>query len=142
MDSLGGTHAKASIDYGDHGSRPDQQKSLNEHHNVPQVRRQLVEDLSQCNWTKLQQIYSDIMKQHGDAEEELRARSLRLLEIFTAWSQSAVLRDESRALKRFKTQSQHVQTSEEDLENRRKHYADVVKAFESALALLNNAPKS
>ncbi|GFF57401.1 hypothetical protein IFM47457_09224 [Aspergillus lentulus] len=82
------------------------------------------------------------MKQHGDAEEELRARSLRLLEIFTAWSQSAVLRDESRALKRFKTQSQHVQTSEEDLENRRKHYADVVKAFESALALLNNAPKS
>ncbi|KAH1487693.1 hypothetical protein KXV92_003416 [Aspergillus fumigatus] len=142
MDSLDGTDVKASIDYGDHGSGPDQQKGLDEHRNVPQVRRQLADDLSQCHWTKLQQLYSDIMKQHGNAEEELRARSLRLIEIFTAWSQSAVLRDESRALKRFKTQSQHVQTSEEDLESRRKHYADVVKAFESALALLNNAPKS
>lgn len=125
MDSLDGTDVKASTDYGDHGSGPDQQKGLDEHRNVPQVRRQLADDLSQCHWTRLQQLYSDIMKQHGNAEEELRARSLRLLEIFTAWSQSAVLRDESRALKRFKTQSQHVQTSEEDLESRRKHCARV-----------------
>lgn len=100
MDSLDGTDVKASTDYGDHGSGPDQQKGLDEHRNVPQVRRQLADDLSQCHWTRLQQLYSDIMKQHGNAEEELRARSLRLLEIFTAWSQSAVLRDESRALKR------------------------------------------
>ncbi|RHZ54657.1 hypothetical protein CDV55_102036 [Aspergillus turcosus] len=141
MDSLGGNPVKESNNYGDHESGL-QQESSDEHHNVPPVGQQLAEDLSQCHWAKLQQLYSDIMKQHGDAEEELRARSLKLLEIFNSWSQSAVLRDESRALKRFKTQSQHVQTSEEDLENRRKHYADVVKAFENALALLNNRPKS
>ncbi|KAE8334830.1 hypothetical protein BDV24DRAFT_145058 [Aspergillus arachidicola] len=55
-----------------------------------------------------------------------------------AWSQTTVVRDEARALKRFKTQMQHVQNSEEDLEKKRKHYVDVVKAFESALALLND----
>jgi hypothetical protein len=81
MDSLDGTDVKASTDYGDHGSGPDQQKGLDEHRNVPQVRRQLADDLSQCHWTRLQQLYSDIMKQHGNAEEELRARSLRLLEV-------------------------------------------------------------
>lgn len=55
-----------------------------------------------------------------------------------AWSQTTVVRDEARALKRFKTQMQHVQNSEEDLEKKRKHYVNVVKAFESALALLND----
>lgn len=64
-----------------------------------------------------------------------------LLQVFVAWSQTTVLRDEDRALKRldwiislfirriiqliwlyrFKTQMQHVQNSEERLENKRKH---------------------
>lgn len=62
-------------------------------------------------------------------------------QVFVAWSQTTILRDEDRALKRlintrclyrrritwltllyrFKTQMQHVQNSEERLENKRKH---------------------
>lgn len=80
MDSLGGNPVKESNNYGDHESGL-QQESSDEHHNVPPVGQQLAEDLSQCHWAKLQQLYSDIMKQHGDAEEELRARSLKLLEV-------------------------------------------------------------
>jgi hypothetical protein len=76
MDSL----VKESNNYRDHGSELHQASS-DEHHDVPQVGERLAEDLSQCHWAKLQQIYSDTMKQHGDAEEELRDRSLKLLEV-------------------------------------------------------------
>ncbi|OGM39954.1 hypothetical protein ABOM_011261 [Aspergillus bombycis] len=96
------------------------------------------EDLTNHDWERLQEAYTNAMEKHGTAEEDLRAQISKLLEVFMAWSQTTVVRDEARALKRFKTQMQHVQNSEEDLEKKRKHYVDVVKAFESALALLND----
>ncbi|KAE8376190.1 hypothetical protein BDV26DRAFT_294322 [Aspergillus bertholletiae] len=96
------------------------------------------EDLLNYDWGRLQEHYASTMEKHGTAEEDLRAQISKLLEVFIAWSQTAIVRDETRALKRFKTQMQHVQNSEEDLEKKRKHYVNVVKAFESALALLND----
>ncbi|KAG2415739.1 hypothetical protein HFD88_006930 [Aspergillus terreus] len=78
------------------------------------------------------------MQEHGKAEEEVKNQTSDLLKIFTAWSETTLVRDETRALKRFKTQMQHVQNSEESLEMKKRHYTNVVKAFESALALLNN----
>lgn len=100
------------------------------------------EDLQDYDWEHLQETYTKTMEKHGTVEEDLRAQISRLLEVFMAWSQTTVVRDEIRALKRFKTQMQHVQNSEEELEKKRKHYNDVVKAFESALALLNDRIKA
>ncbi|KAF7593876.1 hypothetical protein BBP40_010687 [Aspergillus hancockii] len=100
------------------------------------------EDLRNYDWEHLEEHYTNAMKIHGVAEEDLRAQISKLLEVFMAWSQTTVVRDEVRALKRFKTQVQHVQNSEEVLEKKRKHSdVDVVKAFESALALLNGRLK-
>ncbi|KAL1867585.1 hypothetical protein Plec18167_008585 [Paecilomyces lecythidis] len=76
------------------------------------------------------------METHAQAEQELRDETAKLLEVFMTWSQVAVSHDEDRAFKRFKTRMQHVQNSEMKLEDKKKHYANVVKAFESALALL------
>ncbi|OJI84282.1 hypothetical protein ASPTUDRAFT_56207 [Aspergillus tubingensis CBS 134.48] len=99
-------------------------------------------NLMDYDWDQLQEEYITSMEKHENAERDLRNRVAKLLEIFMAWSETTVMRDEVRALKRFKTQMKHVQTSEEDLELKRKHYVDVVKAFESALALLNDRLKS
>ncbi|PWY71483.1 hypothetical protein BO70DRAFT_365213 [Aspergillus heteromorphus CBS 117.55] len=98
-------------------------------------------NLKDHDWNQLEEEYIDSMEKHGGAEQALCIRVSKLLEIFTAWSETTITRDEIRALKRFKTQVQHVQTSEENLEKKRKHYIDVVKAFESALALLNDRVK-
>ncbi|KAL4953101.1 hypothetical protein BDW69DRAFT_10437 [Aspergillus filifer] len=99
---------------------------------------QLRESIKDYNWSQLESNYIRMMDQHQQSEEELRNYITGLLGVFTRWSQTSVQHDETRALKRFKTQMHHVQNSEESLEKKRKHYMDVVKAFESALALLND----
>ncbi|PWY72541.1 hypothetical protein BO94DRAFT_539222 [Aspergillus sclerotioniger CBS 115572] len=104
----------------------------------PQDTSQSSGSLRYHDWDQLQEEYIDSMEKHERAEQELRGHVSQLLEIFMAWSETTITRDELRALKRFKTQMQHVQTSEESLELKRRHYVDVVKAFESALALLND----
>ncbi|PYH99547.1 hypothetical protein BO71DRAFT_313859 [Aspergillus ellipticus CBS 707.79] len=101
----------------------------------------LIRNLNDHNWDRLEQEYIICMKHHGETEQELYSRVSKLLQVFTAWSETTIACDETRALKRFKTQMQHVQNSEENLEKKRKHYVDVVKAFESALALLNDRIK-
>ncbi|KAJ5358591.1 uncharacterized protein N7496_011004 [Penicillium cataractarum] len=101
----------------------------------------LTRGLEDCDWDQLQEKYTDAMDEHSRVEDDLRAETAKLLEVFTAWSQTTVLQDEKRALKRFKTQMQHVQNSEVSLESKKKHYMDVVKAFQSALALLNDQMK-
>ncbi|KAL2828871.1 hypothetical protein BJY01DRAFT_228178 [Aspergillus pseudoustus] len=99
---------------------------------------QLKERIKDCDWSELESTYIQMMEQHEKAEGELRDQITKLLQVFTAWSQTTVAHDETRALKRFRTQMNHVQNSEESLEKKRNHYIDVVKAFESALALLND----
>ncbi|KAJ9272273.1 hypothetical protein DTO212C5_1458 [Paecilomyces variotii] len=95
-----------------------------------------LENLHECSWEVLQEKFSTAMETHAQAEQELRDQTAKLLEVFMTWSQVAVSYDEDRAFKRFKTRMQHVQNSETKLEDKKKHYANVVKAFESALALL------
>ncbi|KAK4865815.1 hypothetical protein LT330_008908 [Penicillium expansum] len=101
----------------------------------------LTQGLEDYNWEQLQSKYADAMEEHSRVEENLRIETAKLLEVFIAWSQTTVSQDENRALKRFKTQMQHVQNSEINVENKKKHYAEVVKAFQNALALLNDQLK-
>ncbi|CAG8918054.1 unnamed protein product [Penicillium salamii] len=101
----------------------------------------LTKGLEDCDWSQLQDKYDDAMEQHGRVEENLRMETARLMEVFMAWSQTTVAQDENRALKRFKTQMQHVQNSEVNVDKKKQHYAEVVKAFQTALALLNDQMK-
>ncbi|KAJ5677431.1 uncharacterized protein N7477_003064 [Penicillium maclennaniae] len=101
----------------------------------------LTKGLQECDWKQLEEKYQDAMNEHSRVEEDIRVETAKLLEVFTAWSQTTVLQDEQRALKRFKTQMQHVQNSEIIVESKKTHYMEVVKAFQSALALLNGQLK-
>ncbi|OJI97732.1 hypothetical protein ASPVEDRAFT_79425 [Aspergillus versicolor CBS 583.65] len=116
-------------------------KAAVEQPDVAENEPELNERIMDCDWSQLESSYIRMMDQHEKSDEELRDRITKLLQVFTAWSQTTVEHDETRALKRFRTQMHHVQNSEETLEKKRKHYMDVIKAFESALALLNDRVK-
>ncbi|KAK2820028.1 hypothetical protein FQN49_007792 [Arthroderma sp. PD_2] len=96
----------------------------------------LARELEGCTWEQLQQRFTEEMDERSKAENILQKETADLLEVFMAWSQTTTFRDEDRAYKRFKTRMDHVQMSEANLEGKKAHYANVVKAFESALALL------
>ncbi|PYI19199.1 hypothetical protein BO99DRAFT_333653 [Aspergillus violaceofuscus CBS 115571] len=97
-----------------------------------------IRNLDTYDWKELENRFLKVMEQHKEAEDALKNHISRMLEIFMAWSQTTITCDETRALKRFKTQMHHVQNSGESLEKKKRHYTDVVKAFESALALLDD----
>ncbi|OJD21754.1 hypothetical protein ACJ73_06904 [Blastomyces percursus] len=92
--------------------------------------------LRDCDWEQLQKKFIDAMDERSQAEMVLQRETAELLEMFIAWSQTTANRDEDRAYKRFKTRMGFVQNSEAKLEDKKKHYANVVRAFEDALALL------
>ncbi|EFR01965.1 hypothetical protein MGYG_04966 [Nannizzia gypsea CBS 118893] len=96
----------------------------------------LARELEGCTWEQLQQRFTEEMDERSKAENTLQKETADLLEVFMAWSQTTTFRDEDRAYKRFKTRMDHVQKSEANLEEKKAHYSNVVKAFESALALL------
>ncbi|PGG98572.1 hypothetical protein AJ79_08825 [Helicocarpus griseus UAMH5409] len=89
-----------------------------------------------CDWDQLQRKFGEAMDQRSQAENALQKETAELLEMFISWSQTTIFRDEDRAYKRFKTRMGFAQNSEAKLEEKKKHYANVVKAFENALALL------
>ncbi|KLJ06941.1 hypothetical protein EMPG_17549 [Blastomyces silverae] len=95
--------------------------------------------LRDCDWERLQKKFTDAMDERSQAEMVLQRETAELLEVgamFIAWSQTTAYRDEDRAYKRFKTRMGFAQNSEAKLEEKKKHYANVVRAFENALALL------
>lgn len=77
----------------------------------------LTGELETCDWDQLHKNYAQAMEEHGATESELRARISKLLEVvqvvlvvwfmtdlaqvFMTWSQTTVVRDETRALKRL-----------------------------------------
>lgn len=88
--------------------------------------QQLAEDLRDCDWEQLEEKYAKAMEEHGTTEEELRTQAAKLLEVnylqlqskntfltallqvFVAWSQTTVIRDENRALKRSDREHHYV----------------------------------
>ncbi|OAX83065.1 hypothetical protein ACJ72_02583 [Emergomyces africanus] len=92
--------------------------------------------LRDCDWEQLQKKFTDAMDERSQAERVLQKETAEILEIFISWSQTTAYRDEDRAYKRLKTRMGFAQNSEAKLEEKKKHYANVVKAFENALALL------
>jgi len=111
-----------------HGSSPALARNFSE----------LVHALQGRGWEQLQERFVEEMDERSRVETTLQKAAADLLEIFIIWSQTTVFRDEDRAYKRFKTRMNYVQSSEARLETKRKHYVNVVKAFESALALLRD----
>ncbi|KZZ93157.1 hypothetical protein AAP_02623 [Ascosphaera apis ARSEF 7405] len=100
--------------------------------------REFEMSLQSYDWETLQNKFAEAMEERTQAEMALQRETADLLEMFISWSQTTGLRDEDRAYKRFKTRMGFVQHSEMSLEDKKQHYTNVIKAFESALALLRD----
>ncbi|KAL1960782.1 hypothetical protein VTO42DRAFT_6612 [Malbranchea cinnamomea] len=100
--------------------------------------QELSKEIQNCSWDELQIRFADAMHERSEFESALQKETAELLEVFIVWSQTTGFHDEDRAYKRFKTRMDYVQNCEANLEEKKRHYANVVKAFESALALLRD----
>lgn len=64
--------------------------------------------------------------------------TLPSLQYFNVWASSASAHDNERAVKRLQTRQRYVSLSEENMAQKQKHYDEVMRAFQSALALLSS----
>ncbi|PGH18503.1 hypothetical protein AJ80_04473 [Polytolypa hystricis UAMH7299] len=103
---------------------------------LPEHLQELLMSLRSSPWEQLQERFVEEMEERSQVEMALQKDTSDLLDLFMVWSQTTIFRDEDRAYKRFKTRMAYTQNSESVLEEKKKHYTNVVKAFESALALL------
>ncbi|KAI9728915.1 MAG: hypothetical protein M1835_003662, partial [Candelina submexicana] len=88
------------------------------------------------DWEDLEERFRKEMAAKDREEREIYEDFNRLMAIFVIWSQEGQTHENDRALKRLKTRMNYVQGSEKRLRQKSDHYQNVVKAFESALALL------
>ncbi|KAF2468151.1 uncharacterized protein BDR25DRAFT_305154 [Lindgomyces ingoldianus] len=90
------------------------------------------------DWEDLAVRYHHEMRQCQQHEEDLLKEYGELMDFFRVWVESGHAHETDRTYHRLRTRMTHVQSSEEHLEKTRNHYINVVKAFESALNLLNS----
>ncbi|KAH3905740.1 hypothetical protein HBI56_211440 [Parastagonospora nodorum] len=94
---------------------------------------QKIEDF---DWNELHGRYHEAMNKCRTQEGELAEEWESLMNYFRIWAESGHEHETDRTFQRLQTRTKFVQNSEAELESKRNHYIDVVKAFESALHLL------
>ncbi|KAF2855409.1 hypothetical protein T440DRAFT_386046 [Plenodomus tracheiphilus IPT5] len=92
--------------------------------------------ISDFDWDDLHSRYHAAINKCQDEENELMQEFESLMTYFRIWADSGHGHETSRTYHRLQTRSTYVRHSEEELETKRNHYINVVKAFESALNLL------
>ncbi|KAI9714190.1 MAG: hypothetical protein M1812_006411 [Candelaria pacifica] len=95
--------------------------------------------LENLDWEDLEERFRNAMASKEREEWAIHEDFNRQMALYMIWSQEGQAHESDRAIKRLKTRMSYVQGSEERLRQRTDHYQNVVKAFESALALLTGA---
>ncbi|KAL6862979.1 hypothetical protein ACO1O0_003222 [Amphichorda felina] len=90
------------------------------------------------DWDDFERRYEEALREANDHEREILKEAEGLSRYFRAWASAASVHDDERAVKRLQTRKRFVNLSEERMEQKQQHYEEVVKAFESALALLRS----
>ncbi|KAA6415890.1 MAG: hypothetical protein FRX48_00609 [Lasallia pustulata] len=106
-------------------------------HDLPVEPIDLKDRIDDFDWDELEMRFQGKMAECKHVEEEIYKEFNNLLEVFNAWASAVSIHENDRASKRLKTRMSYVQGAESGLEDKRQHYVKVVKAFESALALLS-----
>ncbi|CRG92200.1 hypothetical protein PISL3812_09256 [Talaromyces islandicus] len=83
------------------------------------------EDLQNCSWPQLMEMFSSALREHEQLDHDLQGQAADLLKVFVTWSEVTISRDEDRSYKRFQTRMQYVQNAEQELAEKKKHYANV-----------------
>ncbi|KAI1761248.1 hypothetical protein GGR53DRAFT_506334 [Hypoxylon sp. FL1150] len=91
------------------------------------------------DWEDFESRYAKALEEADEHEKVLLEEFDNLIKYFNVWAQAASVHDNERAFKRLQTRERHVRLSEQTLSQKKKHLSEVVRAFQSALALLSTA---
>ncbi|KAI5864700.1 hypothetical protein GGS23DRAFT_561451 [Durotheca rogersii] len=93
--------------------------------------------LATFDWDDFQYRYEKALQEADEVEKQLLEEFEHLIKYFNAWASASATHDNERAVKRLQTRERHVRLSEQTLLQKKQHLSEVVKAFQSALALLS-----
>ncbi|KAJ4165024.1 hypothetical protein LMH87_006673 [Akanthomyces muscarius] len=98
-----------------------------------------LEELQAFDWEDFEARYEAALLRASEEEKAILKEAESLSKYFQAWAAAASSHDDARAVKRLQTRQRFVNLSEEKLSQKQQHYVEVVRAFESALALLKSS---
>ncbi|KAF5631978.1 uncharacterized protein FTJAE_7708 [Fusarium tjaetaba] len=94
--------------------------------------------LEPFDWDEFEARYEAALQEADEREREILKEADALSKYFKIWAASASGHDDERAAKRLQTRRRFVNLAENKMERKQQHYDQVVRAFESALALLKS----
>ncbi|KAI0443204.1 hypothetical protein F4803DRAFT_515957 [Xylaria telfairii] len=93
--------------------------------------------LAPFDWEDFEDRYEKALQEADEKEKMLLDEFAQLVKYFNVWASASSTYDNERAIKRLQTRERYVQLSEQSLAQKKQHLSEVVKAFQSALALLS-----
>ncbi|KAK4132580.1 hypothetical protein BT67DRAFT_385350 [Trichocladium antarcticum] len=91
------------------------------------------------DWDEFEARYEEALADADRDEQELLKEFEELVEFFNVWASAASVHDTERGVKRLQTRERYVKIAEQSLSQKKKHLTEVVRAFQSALALLSQS---
>ncbi|KAJ6779656.1 hypothetical protein PWT90_05778 [Aphanocladium album] len=95
-----------------------------------------LEKLPAFDWENFESRYEAALLRASEEERAILKEAESLSKYFQAWAAAASSHDDARAVKRLQTRQRFVNLSEEKLLQKQQHYVEVVRAFETFIALL------
>ncbi|KAK4237044.1 hypothetical protein C8A03DRAFT_35039 [Achaetomium macrosporum] len=95
--------------------------------------------LAPFDWDEFEARYEEALADANRNEQELLKEFEELVKFFNVWASAASVRDTERGVKRLQTRERYVKIAEQSLSQKKKHLTEVVRAFQSALALLSQS---
>ncbi|KAI1431377.1 hypothetical protein GGR50DRAFT_679902 [Xylaria sp. CBS 124048] len=93
--------------------------------------------LAPFDWEDFEDRYEKALQEADDRERQMLEEFEQLIKYFNVWASASSTHDNERAVKRLQTRERYVRLSEQSLSQKKQHLTEVVKAFQSALALLS-----
>lgn len=90
------------------------------------------------DWDDFQCRYERALAEADGRERVVLDEFEQLSRYFRNWASASATHDNGRAEKRLQTRQRYVALSEETMTQKQKHYDEVLRAFQSALALLSS----
>ncbi|KAK4101629.1 hypothetical protein N658DRAFT_425204 [Parathielavia hyrcaniae] len=95
--------------------------------------------LAPFDWDEFEARYEEALADADRQEQELLKEFEDLVKFFNVWASAASVHDTERGVKRLQTRERYVKIAEQSLSQKKKHLSEVVRAFQSALALLSQS---
>ncbi|OHW90725.1 hypothetical protein CSPAE12_10652 [Colletotrichum incanum] len=91
------------------------------------------------DWEEFEGRYEKALAEADEKERELLLEFDSLVKYFNVWASTSSAHDNERAVKRLHTRQRYVNLAEQNMAQKEEHMTEVLRAFQSALALLSRS---